>query len=338
MGEAGGQVLRTSLALSVCLAKPFRIVNIRSGRKTPGLLHQHRTAVTAAAQVGEAEVRGNALGSPELEFIPQSILPSEYEFDIGSAGSTILVLQTVLPALLTAGAPSRIILEGGTHNPSAPSFEFLKLAFLPLINQMGPRVSARLLRPGFYPAGGGRIEVTVQPAEKLRALVLDKRGSIQKIWAEAMVSKLPEHIGRRELAVVARELNLKPEQLHLRHISSARGPGNVVYVAVRAQRVTEVFVGVGKKGLRAETVAQRLVSRVREYLPSDAAVAKRLADQLLLPLAMAGGGRFTTLEPTLHTRTALTVIQAFIERSLSCRKLSESSWEIGWDQGGEVRS
>jgi RNA 3'-terminal phosphate cyclase (ATP) len=317
------------LALSLHLAKPFRIVNIRSGRKSPGLLHQHRTAVTAAAQIGEAQISGNELGSQKLDFVPQSILPGEYEFDIGTAGSTILVLQTILPVLLTADAPSRIILDGGTHNPSAPSFEFLKFALLPLINQMGPRVSARLVRPGFYPAGGGRIEVTVQPAEKLRPLIVDNRGPIREIWAETLVAKLPKHIGRRELAVIAAELDLKPEQLRLRHLSAARGPGNAVCVVIRSQHITEVFVGVGRKGLRAETVAQHVLNNAQDYLRSDAAVAKRLADQLLLPLAIAGGGRFTTLEPSHHTRTNLAVIEAFRQTSISCRRLSESSWEIG---------
>ncbi len=338
MGEGGGQVLRSSLTLSLCLSKPFRIDNIRKGRKPPGLLHQHRAAVTAAAQMGEAEVSGNELGSLELEFIPQSIRPGKYKFNIGTAGSTILVLQTVLPALLTAPALSRLVLDGGTHNPSAPSFEFLKLAFLPLINQMGPRVTARLVRPGFYPTGGGRIEVTVEPSEELRPLTLDKRGSIREIWAEALVAKLPKHIGQRELSVVAGELKLKPEQLSLRQLSSARGAGNVIYVVVRSQRITEVFVGVGKKGLRAETVAQRVLSRVQDYLRSDAAVAKRLADQLLLPLTAAGGVRFTTLEPTCHTRTNLRVIEAFMQTSISCCRLSESSWQIGWDKSGEARS
>ena len=163
-GEGGGQILRTALAMSLVTGKPFRIVRIRAGRKKPGLLRQHLTAVQAAAQIGQATVEGAAIGSQELTFTPGEIRPGEYRFAVGTAGSATLVLQAVLPALLTAPGLSVLTLEGGTHNPFAPPFDFLHRSYLPLVNRMGPTVEARLERPGFYPAGGGKFVVTVEPA------------------------------------------------------------------------------------------------------------------------------------------------------------------------------
>src|SRR5581483_5211147 len=166
-GEGGGQILRTALALSIVTGTPFRIERIRARRARPGLLRQHLTAVNAAAELSGASVTGAEQGPATLTFAPGKVRPGGFEFKIGSAGSATLVLQTVMPALLVGSMESRIALEGGTHNPAAPPFDFLEKSFLPFINRMGPAVEARLVRPGFYPAGGGRIEVKITPAERL---------------------------------------------------------------------------------------------------------------------------------------------------------------------------
>ena len=171
-GEGGGQVLRSSLALSLVLGRPFAIEKIRAGRKKPGLLQQHLTAVLAAADVGNAEVQGAALGSRRLEFRPGPVRSGNYAFRVGTAGSATLVLQTVLPALLSAEGESNLVLEGGTHNPMAPPVDFLVKAYLPLVNRLGPRVDLQVVRPGFYPAGGGKFTVRVQPAKQLGRLEL----------------------------------------------------------------------------------------------------------------------------------------------------------------------
>src|SRR5690242_7527890 len=186
-GEGGGQILRTSLTLSLVTGKPLRIERIRAGRKSPGLLRQHLAAVNAAARVGYAEVEGASLGARELTFRPQTVAAGHYQFAVGTAGSATLVLQTVLPALLTADAPSTLVLEGGTHNPYAPPFDFLEKTFLPLLNRMGPRVEARLERHGFYPAGGGRFIVEITPAQQLGRFELDDRGAITGRRARALI-------------------------------------------------------------------------------------------------------------------------------------------------------
>src|SRR5580704_3876555 len=194
IGEGGGQILRTALGLSMVTGQPFRIEKIRAGRDKPGLLRQHLTAVNAAAAICGASVEGAAISSRELSFSPGKVKPGEYTFSIGSAGSTTLVLQTVLPALLTANGPSSLTLEGGTHNPHAPPIDFLEKAFLPLINRMGPAVNVTLERAGFYPAGGGRVAVKIRPAAKLSPLEIPERGEIKRRAAKAVVAALPGEI------------------------------------------------------------------------------------------------------------------------------------------------
>jgi RNA 3'-terminal phosphate cyclase (ATP) len=328
LGEGGGQILRTSLALSLCLKSPFRIINIRSGRKKPGLRHQHLAAVKAAAAIGEAKVEGAVIKSPELTFIPQGIVPKGYKFDIGTAGSTTLVLQTVLPALLTAKGSSDLDLQGGTHNPFAPPFDFLNLAFLPLINRMGPKVTAQLERPGFYPAGGGRMQIHIEPAAYLEPLFLQNRGEVLEKQAWAMVANLPESIAQRELKFIGTELGLSQQNLEVRRSTSAKGPGNIVTAVVKSQQITEVFTGFGERGLRAEKVAEKVVNSVRRYLQAGVPVGKYLADQLLLPLALAGGGEYLTLKPSLHTTTNITVIEKFMDLKIGCEEIKPDIWRI----------
>ncbi|OGT20541.1 MAG: RNA 3'-terminal-phosphate cyclase [Gammaproteobacteria bacterium RBG_16_57_12] len=327
LGEGGGQILRSALALSLCLGRPFRISNIRATRSRPGLMPQHLVAVTAAAAVGDAEVRGATPGSRELEFVPRTIKPGEYRFDIGTAGSTTLVLQTILPALLTAAAPSHIRLQGGTHNPLAPSLDFFQHAFVPLINRMGPRIQTRQERPGFYPVGGGIVEVLIEPISSLQPLSLLERGEIVSRRAWAMVSRLPEHIARRELEVIEQQLGLPTSALELRQVE-AKGPGNALTVLIESEHVTEVFAGIGERGVPAETVAQGVVAEVQRYLAAGVPVGEHLADQLLLPLALAGGGSFITLRPSRHTNTNMEVIKHFTGLQFACEELGEDRWRI----------
>lgn len=310
-GEGGGQILRTSLALSLITRQPFRIDRIRAGRKNPGLMRQHLTSVLAAARVGDAQVEGASPGSQELTFRPQSLRGGHYAFAIGTAGSTTLVLQTILVPLLIAPERSVIELEGGTHNSAAPSFDFLTRSFLPLIAQMGATVDAQLERPGFYPAGGGRIVVTIEPVAHLARLDLLERGAVVARGARAVVANLSHEIARREIAVVAEKTGWPEEILQAHTIRGSIGPGNAVTIEVQCEHVTEVVTGFGQRGVRAEEVASRAVDEIQRYLGSTGAVGEHLADQLLLPMAVGGGGAFTTLEPTQHTRTNAEVIRRF---------------------------
>ena len=312
IGEGGGQILRTSLALSMITGRAFRMDNIRAGREKPGLLRQHLTAVNAAATICGAEVDGAEIGSRTLSFAPGKVKPGEYRFAVGSAGSTTLVLQAVLPALLCATGPTSLTLEGGTHNPYAPPLDFLQEAFLPLVNRMGPSVQVSMERAGFYPAGGGRFFVNVSPVPQLTPLVLEERGHIVRKLAKAYVAALPGEIAKRELDRVESRLGWHESELQIRQLPQAWGPGNVLMLEVHSEHVTEVFTGFGMKGVTAEAVAEGAIQQARSYLAADVPVGTCLADQLLIPLALAGSGSFLTQALTRHTVTNAEVIAKFI--------------------------
>ncbi len=327
-GEGGGQILRTALALSLVTGQPFRIENIRAGRKRSGLMRQHLTAVNAAAEIGRAQVSGNAIGSKRFTFEPKAVQPGRYHYAIGTAGSCTLVLQAVLPALLVADGPSEILLEGGTHNPFAPPFDFLTGAFLPLINRMGPQVAATLERPGFFPAGGGRMRVSVSPAAQLKPLILMDRGQIKHKSARAVVSNLSINIARRELKVVADKLGWEPASLHAVAVEKALGPGNVMTLEIESNALTEVFTGFGERGVSAERVAGRVVKEARDYTDLKVAVGGHLADQLLVPLAIAGGGKFSTMPPSRHTTTNVEIIKQFMNIKCDINADDCGRWQI----------
>lgn len=341
-GEGGGQVLRTALSLSICTGTPFHIANIRAKRKTPGLMRQHLTAVRAAAEICGATVEGDRAGSQTLVFAPGPVRGGDYSFSIGTAGGCTLVFQTVLPALLRADAPSRIELQGGTHNPFAPPFHFLERAFLPLLRRMGAEVSLELQRFGFYPAGGGGLTAHIAPASGLRPLILEERGPRVQAYAESFIAALPVHIARRELDVVGKRLGWGAEQLHLRGLPNDQGPGNALLLTLAHEQVTEVFSGFGEKGVSAETVAERVTDQMRRHLASGAAVGPYLADQLLLPLALAGGGSFTTAQPSQHAVTNAGVIRRFLDVDIRMQALGDGTFRVavggcfeeGLDTGG----
>jgi RNA 3'-terminal phosphate cyclase (ATP) len=244
------------------------------------------------------------------------VIPGEYRFQVGTAGSATLVLQTVLPALLTASGPSTLHLEGGTHNPWAPPFDFLDRAFLPCLRRMGPRVHAVLERPGFYPAGGGRFQVVVEPARHLERIEIPERGEIRRKTARALVAHLPIDIGQREIKKVRDLLSWdreSSESLRVEEVTDSDGPGNALMLEIESEHITEVFTGFGERGVPADLVAERVVREARRYLASGVPVGEHLADQLLLPMALAGGGGFRTLRPSRHTTTNIDVIRAFLD-------------------------
>jgi RNA 3'-terminal phosphate cyclase (ATP) len=299
------------------------MVRIRAKREKPGLRQQHLTCVEAAAEIGRARVQGTEIGSQELWFEPAGTEAGEYHWDIGTAGSAMLVLQTVLPPLLTAAGSSTLILEGGTHNPLAPPFDFVDRAFLPLIRRMGPQVKMILDRPGFYPAGGGKLRVFIEPVAFLRRLDLLERGSLRSRHARALVSALPAHIATRELEVIRRELSLDRRCLDVFDVPNPRGPGNVVLIEVASEHITEVFTGFGRPGVRAEKVAQEVVQEARRYLTATVPVGEYLADQLLLPLALGEGGAFSTFPLSPHAETNIGILKQFLNLRVGVQDTGE---------------
>ncbi|MGE3147051.1 MAG: RNA 3'-terminal phosphate cyclase [Pseudorhodoplanes sp.] len=316
-GEGGGQVLRNACALSLITGQAFRIHNIRGGRKKPGLMRQHVTALEAACQVGSAECEGLAVGASEIAFTPGAVRAGEYQFAVGTAGSTGLVLQTVLMPLLGADGPSRLVIEGGTHNLAAPPFDFIERSFLPIINRMGPRVEARLIRHGFFPRGGGRIEVDITPAPLAPIDAID-RGAPAHVSATALITGLPFEIAERELGTARKLLPDWPEDAFAaRQLPEQLGPGNALLLEAGFENVTEIVTGFGKLGVSAESLAKTAAQRMAGYLASPAFAGPYLADQLLLPMALAGGGSFTTVKPSQHALTAASVIEMFTGRRVA---------------------
>jgi len=313
-GEGGGQILRSSLSLSICTQQPFKISNIRAKRDKQGLLRQHLAAVKAAAEISGATVKGAEIGSRELTFKPGPVQAGSYAFAIGSAGSSNLVLQTVLPPMLTAGGPSTVRITGGTHNKASPPFEFLQRVFLPLLARIGARVQLELRSHGFYPRGGGEILAHISPFHERNALHLHERGPLLRTYAEAHVAALPIHIAQRELEVIGKALHWGTDQLLIRGLPNDVGPGNVVTLTAEHENVSEVITGFGERGVRAEDVAAEVAVQMREYLAGTAPVGEHLADQLLLPMALASGGEFTTTAVSEHLRSNALVVETFTER------------------------
>jgi RNA 3'-terminal phosphate cyclase (ATP) len=276
------------------------------------LLRQHLTAVQAAAAVGRAAVEGDTAGSLALTFAPAGVHPGEYAFSVGTAGSATLVLQTILPPLLLAGGRTTIALEGGTHNPSAPPFDYLERVFLPIVNRLGPRVEAVLERYGFYPAGGGRFTVTIDPSPKLARLELCDRGEIVGRRLRALVANLPRHIGEREVATARGLLNWSEESACVEMVTNTSGPGNVMLVEIESAHVTEICTGFGETGTPAEAVADRAAREARQYLAAEVPVGCHLADQLMPILALGGGGSFRTLTLSGHAMTNADVVRQFL--------------------------
>jgi RNA 3'-terminal phosphate cyclase (ATP) len=285
--------------------------NIRAGRKKPGLLRQHLTAVQAAAAVSGGRVSGGELGSRTLSFEPSHVHGGDYSLAVGTAGSATLVFQTILPALLLAEKRSRVTLEGGTHNPYAPPFDFLAKAFLPLIRRIGASVDVRLETYGFYPAGGGRFTVEIEPCSGLGQIGLSDRGA-SRVHAKALVASLSENIAKRELNVVRERLGVDRSMCRIESVDSSVGPGNVLMIVIEGEALVEVVTGFGIKGVSAEKVAADACDAAERYLRAGVPVGIHLADQLLVPMALGRGGSFRTLEPTAHTLTNADVIRQFL--------------------------
>lgn len=322
--EGGGQILRTSLTLSLLTGKGVHLKCIRGARSKPGLQRQHLTCVQAALAVGGGAADGDELGSQELVFRPEAIRGGDYHFKISTAGSTTLVLQTVLLALAQADTGSEIRIEGGTHNPMAPPVPFLEKIYLPLLRQMGLDVDIQLERHGFAPAGGGSVRVRVEPSQLKPIEVLD-RGAEKFFAASVLAAHLDPGIARREQAVLAKELDWDPERVELETISESRGPGNVILVHGQWDHASELVTAFGAPGRSAESVARQAAKAFIRYRNATAPVGRHLADQLLLPLALAGSGRFRTLPLSGHFETNRKVIEAFLPVKIETAVESRSS-------------
>ncbi len=317
MGEGGGQVLRTSLTLAALTSQDVSISNIRAGRSKPGLRAQHLTAVEAIAQVCGAETRGARLGSTELVFRPGPIIPGSYRFDIGTAGATSLVLQTVLLPLSRGAEMSTVAITGGTHVPWSPCFHYLEWSWLPVLRGLGCDARLTLKRAGFYPPGGGRIQAVIRPSDAPLPLSMVERGPLKGIRGLSASANLPGHIVDRQRRQALRRLKkLAPTKIETLSLEAA-SPGTFVAVLAEFENAQFCTFALGKKGKPAETVANEAVDDLESFLETGAAVGRYLADQLLLPLAIAAGpSEMKVATISQHLLTNAAVIQAFLPAAI----------------------
>ena len=316
-GEGGGQVLRTALSLSCLLNKPFRIINIRKGRKNPGLMPQHLTAVKALQLLSDAIVSGDHKGSTELTFSPRKIRGGDFSFDIGTAGSTMLVLQTAIPALMRTGRQSSLILRGGTHVPFSPSFHYVSEVFAPTIARIGVNVKMSMESYGFYPKGGGIVRADIMPASELRPLSIPQRGRILRINGYSCAVNLPLSIAERQKNAALKKISSGLPDLSCSvGIEAAEsktfGTGTFIFIKAESEHSIAGFTSLGERGKKAERVGEEAAAEFIEYYGSDAALDPYLPDQIVLYLLMCEGESiFTASRITDHLMTNLWVIGLF---------------------------
>jgi RNA 3'-terminal phosphate cyclase (ATP) len=320
-GEGGGQILRTSLALSLVTGRPFHLRNVRARRSKPGLQPQHLMSVRAAATIGQAETRGASLGSSDLVFEPGPVASGNYTFSIGTAGATGLVLHTVyLPLAWHASGPSEVTLIGGTHVRTSPIYHFLDTTWRGYLELLGLQIGLQLRRPGFYPRGGGVVSAEIQPCTSLRGLQLIERTPVRRATGISAVANLPEEIAQRQTRQATKRLRERRLEVDIRDEAWEGGPGTVLTVILDTRPVPTLFFGLGARGKPAERVADEAVDQALAYLDADpAALDAHSADQLVLPLALADGpSELGVAEVTAHLTTNIAVIRRFLEREIVC--------------------
>lgn len=317
-GEGGGQILRSALALSSLTKRPIEIHNIRKGRKNPGLQPQHLTSVLAAQKITSADISGAELGSQHLRFLPKGIQGGIYSFDVsekkGSAGSVILVLQTILLPLSLAESRSNIGIIGGTHVPWSPPFQYLDHIFLPAVKRIGLDTRLTLKRWGFYPKGGGKVEAEVLPAGLFSAIDIKERGGLKMIWGVSATANLPRSIAERQrdsAVTILKGRGFAP-QIDIVEAPSI-GQGTFLIIVAEFENSIAGFSSLGAMGKRAEDVGKEAATAFLDFYQSGAALDPYLADQLLPYLAIAKGESIiTTSRISRHLLTNIWVIEQFI--------------------------
>lgn len=319
IGEGGGQVLRTCLALSIVTGQGFNIQNIRAGRKNPGLRPQHLSALKLAADISNAKVGGAVIGSTQVSFSPQSAQAGKYKLDIGTAGSTLLVLQTIYLPLCLLERPSSFSISGGTHVPYAPSFDYIDQHWSYYMKRIGIEINCELSLAGFYPRGGGRILVNVTPVESIKPLNINQRGDLKQIRGISAVSNLERRIAERQRERVINRLGSKYplNDIRIKQIPS-KYKGTTLFLVCEFDNSQSCYFSLGALGKPAEQVADEVCDKIENFLSTDSALDEYLADQLLLPLSFANGNStFSIAKVTSHLLTNAQVIQEFMPIDIS---------------------
>lgn len=321
MGEGGGQILRTALALSAISGRPFEIFNIRAKRKNPGLQHQHLTSVEAAAAVASAELEGARLGSTRLVFRPRGLKCGEFSFDVGTAGSITLVLQTLLPMLVFAPCPSKVRVRGGTDVPMAPPIDYFAGVVLKMLEPMGVRAELRLIRRGHYPRGGGLVELSVTPADELAAVRWLERGRPLRVAGVSHAVNLPRHVAERQAKAAEEALRGLgvPIGIEVEHREDGLGPGSGIVLWAETDKGMRIGAdALGERGKPAEAVGREAAEKLSAELAAGAALDSHMGDMIVLYMALARGrSEVTASRLTSHLETNMFIVEQFLSVKFS---------------------
>ncbi|MGB3093458.1 MAG: RNA 3'-terminal phosphate cyclase [Candidatus Zixiibacteriota bacterium] len=322
-GEGGGQILRTTLSLSCILKKPVEIINIRKGRRIPGLQPQHLTSVSACKKISSAEVEGDELQSVALRFSPQETKGGDFSFDVAekkrSAGSTSLILQTLFLPLSQCENRSSIRVLGGTHVPWSPPFNYLKEIFAPMVKKTGCEIELEIKKWGWYPKGGGEATCTIQPTAKFSSLDLTERGKLLRLSGISAVSNLPDSIAERQRSQAIKVLKGKGFSPEIELLQGPSiGQGTFFFLKAEFENSVAGFGALGERGKRAEKVAEEACDDFLQFMQSTAAIDPHLADQLIPYLALADGKSILTVSKiTKHLLTNIWVVEQFLKTKIS---------------------
>ncbi len=323
-GEGGGQILRTALAVSMVTGRPFRIKDIREKRKKPGLLQSHVAMIKAAARLCSAGFDGAALGSGELTFFPGDVVAGDHSFRLPSTVSAGLVLQTMLPVLSLAKGDSSVVVEGGGSRSGAPPFEFLVKTYLPQISKMGPKATLKSEVTPDTQIGVSRFKMTVESALIFRPVSLVERGVPMHKSAMRTVTGLAGHRAGDEVDELERTIGMASESMR----SEKNARAGSVMLEMTYEGITEVFTAFAKAGQSSESLAADAAKQAKRYMESQAAVCEYLGDQLLLPMALAGSGRFTTTRVSPHARSNMDTIRAFLGVEFWTEPVGDGTWLV----------
>lgn len=317
-GEGGGQILRTSLALSAILRKPFEIRAIRANRKSPGLKPQHLAGVKAIAAITNATLKGAELKSQVLQVIPRDLQGGHYTFDIAeetsSAGSITLLLQTIYPPLLFSSEGAKLTLKGGTHVEWSPTFDYFQEIFLPTLAQMGSEATFHINKWGWYPRGGGVVTGEIKPVKKLKSLQLTSRGALKQLKGSLVLSDLPLSIFERQKKRLQERFQSPGLKLEMEtHQVPGLGKGCTIFLLAEFECSRAGFSSLGARGKPAEQMVDEVYDAFKNYYETEGCLDEYLADQLLLFMALADGtSSFTTSRLTQHFFTNISIIQKFL--------------------------
>lgn len=336
-GEGGGQILRTALALATILGRPLEVSRIRARRKNPGLQAQHLTAVTALAEVAEAEVKGAELGSTALTFRPRRVKGGDYVLDVGTAGATTLVFQALVWPMSLGAGRGQLVIRGGTHVPWSPPFHYLRDVFLPAAGALGLQAGVELLRWGLYPRGGGGIRAEVHPPTQFKPIDLLSRPSPSTVRGISAVANLPKTIGERQRDRAARRLKAEGLAADIEFVeASGMGQGTILFLVLPEGPAPAGFSALGERGKPAEQVADDAVDQLLAFIRSGAAVEAHLADQLLIPMALASGRSAMTVERiTDHLVTNAWVIERFLPGAVAIEGKAGEPGRVTVEGAGE---